>query len=88
MINLTSVKGNFSGNEADCLSWLEEMQPGIVSAEIAGLSESLDVSQDWPQALRSAVVEISTDIDGGEPDWQQYLCVDAIADVIAEKANR
>ena len=86
-MKLTSCKGEFCGNEADCLSWLEEMQPSFVSVEIGSMSESLDASIPWNQSLRSAVAELSDDIEGGEPDWQQYLTVDQIAEIVANSQD-
>ncbi len=86
MITLESCKGDYSGTEADCIDWLNEYQPALVSVSVAGQSQSLDVGRAWPHALRDAVVDLSDDIDGGEEAWQQYLTLDEIVAVIEQQA--
>jgi hypothetical protein len=83
-MKIESCKGSYNGNAESCLDWLEEMQPAIASMKIGGLSETLDVTNAWAEAMRIALVEMSAEIDGGEEEWQQYFNNDQLADVIAK----
>lgn len=84
-MKITSCKGEYEGDCESCVNWLDEFQPAIASVEIAGQSASLASDKDWPQAIRNALVDMSSDIWGGEQDWQKYLSHDQLADVIAKE---
>ena len=88
-MKLETTKGEFTGNAVECVEWLFEMQPSHASVRIgkyAATIDSDDTEQDsWAKGLRLATVEITEDasIEGGEDEWQKYLSVDSLAELVA-----
>lgn len=84
-MKLETTKGEFTGNATECVAWLNEMQPSHASVVIGEHSVAIDAEPDtWSSGLRAAVVEFTEDIgiEGYEDQWQQYLSIDEIAELI------
>ena len=84
-MKLETTKGEYNGNAVECVEWLEDHQPSHASVVIGCHSATIDAMPgEWERGLRVAVVEITkdADVEGGEEEWQQYLSVDQLADLV------